>query len=152
MASPLNTKQKARLLAELDSQIDNFNIVLDWAPDLFVNIDGTEILFDAGNRNVKVGDHIVDGNDFRGKGFTERMVATALEILRAASAPEVEEPEPAAEPTALPKPPATPKSPTKAAKPTAQTNKGIKIEVRKPLRIKTHPRVQQGNTWFTSRS
>ncbi len=149
MATALTSKQQVQItddlaqsLAEQGTSVEQQS---DWGPDLVVDAGGVAVVVHAEDRSISVGETKIDGDEFKGGGFTYRIVNTILELLQKA---EAAAPKAKAKPEAAP--PAKPAAPkknkgkkaTKSVAPPAPTS-GIKLSLRREPRQRGARRVEQ---------
>jgi len=95
MSSPLTTTQQSKIAGDLKGALISGGhepvIESNWEPDLELTTGegshiSSHVTVYAKNRSIKVNDTVLDGAQFTGRGFTDKMVAAVLGAIKAPAA------------------------------------------------------------------
>lgn len=91
----LTSSQKEQLSTKLKDRVV-VQVLTEWDPNLTCTVGNVSMVFYAADRSITVGDTTLDGANYKGSGFVNRMIADALEQVHA-EVPPPPEPEPVVE-------------------------------------------------------
>lgn len=106
MSNSLNRSQQSKVAGDLKAALISAGhepvVVANWEPDfeLTLNDGAVSVIIFTGSRSIQIDGTDIDGAQFTGRGFTDKMVAAVLDAIPAPAAA----PEPPPEPPPAPAP------------------------------------------------